>query len=150
RFFLQSDIDEFSRHELMIDDYIRTRDLAFFDLTYKRLMDRIQQSKAYYSDILSKPIDYSVKEEINTDYDKLPYAKTTDELREKWRKQIKLSTLSSLADKLDLQEGKKDPKPKSGDKKQAEADKKLEAQNKKDSVKIEKKPFAELEKETRE
>src|SRR5690606_34782799 len=61
RFFLQSDIDEFSRHELMIDDYIRTRDLAFFDLTYKRLMDRIQQSKAYYSDILSKPIDYSVK-----------------------------------------------------------------------------------------
>lgn len=150
RFFLQSDIDEFAAHELMIDDYVRTRDLNFFDLTYSRLMQRIGQSKAYYESILSTPIDYSIKEEINTDYDKLPYATTTDEVREKWRKQIKLSTLSSLADKLDLQEGKKDPKPKSGDKKQAEADKQIADKKKEDAVKIEHKSFEELEKETRE
>jgi len=33
RFFLQSDIDEFAKYETKIDDFIREKDLTFFDLT---------------------------------------------------------------------------------------------------------------------
>ena len=37
RFFIQSDISEFQNYELAIDDMIRSKDLSFFDLTYKWL-----------------------------------------------------------------------------------------------------------------
>jgi len=71
------------------------------------LVKRISESKEFYKEILDKPFDYSVQEDFNTDYEKLPFAKTTAELKDKWRKQIKLSTLSSLTDKLKLQEDRK-------------------------------------------
>jgi len=107
RFFLQSDIDEFSKYETELDDEIKNKDLTFFDLTYTRLMQRIEESKSYYKIILDKPFDYTVDEEFNTDYEKLPYATSITELKEKWRKQIKLSTLASITDRLQLEEDKK-------------------------------------------
>jgi carboxyl-terminal processing protease len=54
---------------------------------------------------MNVPFDYSIDESFNTDYDKAPYAKNTAELTERWRKQIKLSALSSL-ERLRVQENK--------------------------------------------
>ncbi len=107
RFFLQSDIDEFSKYETDLDDEIKNKDLTFFDLTYTRLMKRIEESKSYYKTILDKPIDYKIDEEFNADYEKLPFANSVAELQEKWRKQIKLSALASLTERLKLEEDKK-------------------------------------------
>jgi carboxyl-terminal processing protease len=106
RFFLQSDIDEFSKYETLLDDELLNKDLTFFDLTYNRLMKRMDEGKKLYKDILSTPFDYSINETFNTDYEKAPYAKNAQELKERWRKQIKLSTLSSLTDRLKIQENK--------------------------------------------
>ena len=104
RFFLQSDVDEFSQFETKLDDQILAKDLTFFDLTYNRLLQRTEDSKSYYKDFLSAPIDYSSDEIFNADYEKLPYAATVSELKDRWRMQIKLSTLASLADKQKIQE----------------------------------------------
>jgi carboxyl-terminal processing protease len=106
RFFLQSDIDEFSKYETELDDQLLNKDLAFFNLTYDRLTKRMEEGKKLYKDILSTPFDYSIDETFNTDYEKAPYCKTAAELKERWRKQIKLSTLSSLTDRLKIQENK--------------------------------------------
>ncbi|HQZ23715.1 MAG TPA: carboxy terminal-processing peptidase [Flavobacterium sp.] len=106
RFFLQSDIDEFSKYETLLDDQLLNKELTFFNLTYNRLMKRMLEGKGFYKDILSTPFDYSVDETFNTDYEKAPYAKNVSELKERWRKQIKLSTLSSLTDRLKIQENK--------------------------------------------
>ncbi|GEP51625.1 tail-specific protease [Flavobacterium noncentrifugens] len=152
RFFLQSDIDEFAKYETQIDDQIKNKDLAFFNLTYDRLIKRIAESKSFYKDILAKPFDYSVQEDFNTDYEKLPFAKTTAELKEKWRKQIKLSTLSSLTDKLKLEEDKKNGVVSDKAKKSADE---LKKSPKLDPTKEElkdnspPKTYAQLEKETR-
>lgn len=112
RFFLQSDINEFSKFETELDDQLISKDLTFFNLTYDRLMLRMEESKKIYKDVLTKPFDYSVDEDFNVNYDKVPYSKNTIELKDKWRKQIKLSTLSSLTDKQKIEEDKKlkDPK----------------------------------------
>ncbi len=83
RFFLQSDIDEFAKYETQLDDQIKNKDLTFFNLTYDRLMKRITESKSFYKEILDKPFDYTVQEDFNTDYEKLPFTKTTAELKEK-------------------------------------------------------------------
>lgn len=138
RFFLQSDIDEFAKYELQIDDQIKNKDLTFFNLTYDRLMKRIAESKDFYKEILDKPFDYNAQENFNTDYEKLPFAKTTAELKDKWRKQIKLSTLSSLTDKLKMQEDLKNGVVNDKTKKATAKDK------------AENKSFEQLEKETRE
>ncbi|MFA9189751.1 carboxy terminal-processing peptidase [Flavobacterium sp. FZUC8N2.13] len=109
RFFLQSDIDEFSKYELELDDELRNKDLTFFTLTYDRLMTRMKESQAFYKEILKTPFDYTVDESFNTDYEKSPYSKTDAELKERWRKQLKLTTLSSLTDRLKMQENKGKP-----------------------------------------
>lgn len=106
RFFLQSDMDEFSKYQDKIDDLIRDRDLTFFDLTNSRLLKRIDESRAIYDEILSKPFDFSKEETINVDYDHLPYAKNEKELKDRWRKQLKLSVLSTVTDKEKLEEEK--------------------------------------------
>jgi len=107
RFFLQSDIDEFSKFELQLDDQLLNKDLSFFNLTYERLMKRMNESTKIYKDVLSKPFDYTIDESFNIDYEKAPYPKNATELNDKWRKQIKLSALSSLIDKQKLEEDKK-------------------------------------------
>ena len=106
RFFLQSDIDEFSKFETELDDQLLNKDLTFFNLTYDRLVIRMVEGKKLYKDILSNPFDYTIDETFNTDYEKEPYSKNKQELKERWRKQIKLSTLSSLTDRLKIQENK--------------------------------------------
>ncbi len=106
RFFLQSDIDEFSKYELELDDELMNKDLTFFTLTYDRLMQRMKESQGLYKEILKTPFDYSIDESFNTDYEKAPYAKSSAELKERWRKQLKLTTLSSLTDRLKIQENK--------------------------------------------
>lgn len=156
RFFLQSDIDEFSKYELELDYQILNKDLTFFDLTYTRLMQRMEESKSIYKSILSKPFDYKVDESFNTNYEIMPYAKNASELNERWRKQIKLSTLSSLVDRLEIQEnnGKVDkdlkeaaaPINPEGTFQENAADKKKEVTA--DAGKV--KTFEELEKDTRE
>ena len=52
RFFLQSDMDEFSKYELEIDDQIKNKDLSFFNLTYTRLIKRMEEGKEYYKSAL--------------------------------------------------------------------------------------------------
>jgi carboxyl-terminal processing protease len=128
RFFLQSDIDEFSKFETQLDNQINNKDLSFFDLTYTRLKKRMEESKDYYQSVLDNPFDYKKDETISVDYEKLPYAKSTKELKERWRLQVKLSSLSSLVEKQKLQEDSK----------------------KADDKKVEIKSFEVLEKETRE
>jgi carboxyl-terminal processing protease len=153
RFFLQSDIDEFSKYETELDDQIKNKDLSLFNLTYSRLMQRISESKVFYKEILAQPFDYTIKEEFNTDYEKLPYVKTTAELKEKWRKQIKLSTLSSLTDKLKMQEDLKNGVVSDKNKKAADElnkDKTKIVPTEKPITPEKPKTFAELEKETRE
>ena len=107
RFFLQSDIDEFSKYETQIDDMIKNKDLTFFNLTNSRLLKRMKESRAIYEEILDEPFDFKINESINVDYEKLPFSKNKSELVDRWRKQLKLSALSSITDKEQLEEDKK-------------------------------------------
>ena len=142
RFFLASDVEEFKRYELLLDNQIRNKELTFFDLTYNRLIQRMEESKQYYREILAKPFDYTKDESIDTDYENLPYATNKKELKERWRKQIKFSTLASLVDKIRLQEGDEIIED--------DLDEDSIAENVKKGETIEIKSFEELEKETRE
>ncbi len=145
RFFLQSDIDEFSKYKLELDDQINNRDLTFFDLTYNRLVKRMEESKSYYKEVLAKPFDYTLNETINTDYETMPYNTSKSGIKKLWEKQLKLSTVSSLSTKLKIQE--------KGDDESTEAQKEpieIKSFDVLEKEPIEIKSFDVLEKETRE
>ncbi len=108
RFFLQSDMDEFSQYETSIDDMIKNKDLTFFDLTNTRLLNRVHESRDIYMKILSKPLDFSSNEMINVEYDKQDNAKSKSELSARWKKQLKLSILTSIIDKEKIEASKKE------------------------------------------
>lgn len=107
RYFLQSDINEFLKYETLIDDQINTEDLTFFFLVHNRFKLRIEESKSYYKKILSKKFDYNLNETFDVNYDNKPFAKNKNEIITGWHKQLKLSTLSRLHDKLSVEEAKK-------------------------------------------
>lgn len=107
RYFLQKDINEFEKYETLIDDQIREADLSFFNLVYNRLLERMNESKEIYKEVLNAPFDFSKDETINVDFENQPYAKNKKELKEHWRKLMKFSTITSYASKIDAQEEEK-------------------------------------------
>ncbi|MEZ4817497.1 MAG: carboxy terminal-processing peptidase [Flavobacteriaceae bacterium] len=98
RYFLASDMEGFKIYETEIDDQIRNKDLTFFNAVYEKYMQRAEESKAYYKEVLNTPFDYTMDEKIKVDYDQLPYADSKKELKERWRQQLKFSTISNYYD----------------------------------------------------
>ena len=98
RYFLKEDIEEFEQYEDQIDDQINAHKIDFFNLTYNKLQQRLEETKDYYPEILAKPFNFDEEEEIDTDYDKIDYASSKAELKERWRKQLKFTTLSTYYD----------------------------------------------------
>ena len=106
RYFLASDIEEFSKYKTEIDDQIKNKDLTFFDLVYGRFIERMEDVKKIYPEVLDKPFDFTENETINVDYDNLAYATSRKELKERWKQQLKFTTLSSYYDLVEEQNKK--------------------------------------------
>lgn len=103
RYFYESDINEFKKYETLIDDQIRSKDIAFFNLTYERLQQRMAEARILYTSILDKSFNFELQESIDTDYEKLSYVTTKEEMINRWRLQLKFNGLSSYYDKVEEQ-----------------------------------------------
>jgi carboxyl-terminal processing protease len=101
RYFYQSDIKEFETYKVELDDQLKVYDLSFFDMTHKRLIERIAESKEVFDKILDKPFDYTKDEAFNSDYDKLDYPKNKRDMKERWRKQLKFSTIANYDEAIE-------------------------------------------------
>ncbi len=101
-FFTQADIDKFSPVKDKLDDAIFERDLsapfAMFNLYQQRVSERLDYSR----ELLAKPFDFSKDESYEYDRAKAPWAKSTAELDDLWRKRVKNDWLRlKLAGKQD-------------------------------------------------
>ncbi|NQX86686.1 MAG: carboxy terminal-processing peptidase [Flavobacteriaceae bacterium] len=108
RYFLASDIKEFEAYKDRIDDQLKAYDLTFFNLTHKRLLQRMEASKAIYKSVLTKPFDYTVDEVFDANYEDLSYVKNQKALKERWRRQLKFSCIANYHDLKNQQEKGKD------------------------------------------
>ena len=102
RYFLESDIKEFEKYKYQIDDQIKNTDISFFSVVHERLIQRMDEAKEIYAEILSEPFDYTIKENINVDYSEEPYASNRRQLKERWRKQLKYNTLGVYDNKVTI------------------------------------------------
>ncbi|WP_193510789.1 carboxy terminal-processing peptidase [Christiangramia fulva] len=111
RFFYAKDIAEFDKYKDQLDDEIKNKEINFFDLAYNLLNQRMEENKSLYKEILSRPFDFSEEEEINTDYDKQEYVSSKEEMRERWKKQLKFNTLINFYDLKQDEKAKKEKDP---------------------------------------
>ncbi|WP_109682117.1 carboxy terminal-processing peptidase [Xanthomarina spongicola] len=111
RYFYKSDIEEFENFKFLIDDQLKEYDISFFNLTHERLVQRIEESKAIYKEVLDKPFDYSVDEEFNSDYENMDYVKNKKQMKDRWRQQLKFSNLVNYDDLMIEQEKSEEKKP---------------------------------------
>lgn len=98
RYFYKSDYDEFQKYKTQIDDQLKDLDVTFFNTVHTKMMKRIEEAKVIYKEVLSQPFDYSIDETFDTDYDKIDFVTNKKEMKERWRKQLKFSTLSNYDD----------------------------------------------------
>lgn len=100
RFFLKSDIREFEKYKYLLDDQIKEYDLSFFNLVYQRSKIRIEEAKSYYKELFNNKFNFNLNENIDLDFEKKEYARSKSEIKNRWRKQLKFSTLDIATLKL--------------------------------------------------
>ena len=108
RFLLESDIEILSKYRLLIDDQINSSDITFFNAAYEALINRISEVEEFYDEILDEPFNFDIDEEINLDYENLNYATNLNDLKNLWRKRLKLSALDAYAAKKEINDDKSD------------------------------------------
>lgn len=112
RYFYESDYKDFEKYKFTIDDQLKATDITFFNIVHERMLKRIAEVKEIYKEVLSEPFDYSTEETFDTDYENIGFVKNRKEMKERWKQQLKFSTLSNYDDLYtqEKQAKEKDPK----------------------------------------
>lgn len=97
-YFLQTDMEEFSRKKTELDDDIQAGDLSFADLVLARYRQRISERFAMVHSALELTHDFAAEETLNTDYKHLDHPKDDAEAFERLRKLIKSELLGTRLD----------------------------------------------------
>ena len=106
--FLKSDIADLEKkYGTKIDEEIKGAPVEFFLAAGKVFNARMEEASAICIELLSKPFDFTIDEEVMLDGDKLDYAPSVNEIKERWRKKIKYLTLERYSDLLDIREKNK-------------------------------------------
>jgi carboxyl-terminal processing protease len=106
--FLKADMNDLQKKfEARIDDEIKGAPVEFFLAAGKTFNSRMEQSAAMVNELLAKPFDFNVDEDIILNADKLDYSTNESALKERWRKKVKYLVLERYADLLDTREKNK-------------------------------------------
>ncbi len=108
RFLYAQDIKEFDAYKDKIDDQIKDKNIEFFDLTYDRLNKRMAEAKSVYKEILAQPFDFTEDEKIMTNYENLEYVSSKEEMKKRWKEQLKFNTLVNYYDMKQEEKRKKE------------------------------------------
>jgi len=107
RYFTQKDLKDFEKYKYDIDNQLLREDLSFYRIVYERFTKKIKNAKSYYGDLLTSPFNFKKKESIDVDYDNILFAKNETQLKDYWRKQLKLSVLIRVEEKIKKETAKK-------------------------------------------
>ena len=106
--FLAADVDGLQKkYDSKIDDEIKGSNVEFFLAAGKTFNQRMEEVAIVYKDLLAKPFDFTVDEEVMFDGDKLNPPATEAERKERWRKKLKYMTLERYVELLDVREKNK-------------------------------------------
>jgi carboxyl-terminal processing protease len=105
--FLQDDINSLNKYATKIDDEIKGAPVEFFLEAGKIFNKRSNEIVAIYTDILSKPFDFSINETVVNDPKRTKFPTSEEARRDDWRKHLKYLVLQRYVDLLDAKESNK-------------------------------------------
>ena len=103
-FFLQSDIDEFSRERFSIDDYVKKGELGWARKVFDRFLQRVKERIAVAQQYVDAEHNFTLDETMVRDPDKMVYATSVAEANERWRKRVKYDMLLQITDDVTQEE----------------------------------------------
>ena len=107
---LQSDIDGFKKYESVVDDEIHGAPIESFFAVNTVYLKRLSEVTGVYKEILSKPFDFSVNEDIEMDPKKRSFPSSEKERYDMLRKSVKYAALDRYVTMQDDREKNKDKK----------------------------------------
>ena len=103
-YFVQADIEEFSRHSARVDDYLRSSSLSPLFSVFIRFRERLRERVEFAVRTLDSAFDFTRKESIEFDREDAPWSHSSSELDEIWRKRVKNDVLSLRLAGKDVEE----------------------------------------------
>ncbi|HEY4244798.1 MAG TPA: carboxy terminal-processing peptidase [Kofleriaceae bacterium] len=95
-FLLASDRDALGKYADKIDDEMRSGSLDLAHDGEKRFAMRVAQVKGWVAQIMAQPMTFTTEEYFETDPKKVAPAATEDELKDRWRRRLKLELLERV------------------------------------------------------
>ena len=105
-YFYQSDVDYFNRYDKKIDDMAKLGRLDLAYVIFDRFTRRVDERVELALELLEEDFDFSKEESIVVDPEATQYAKTPEDARERWRRQIKYAILDLKDDEKTGEEAK--------------------------------------------
>ncbi len=106
-YFLQSDVDEFAPSRLTLDDELRAGDVQFGYEVFNRYKQRMATQLKKAHELIDAPHDFTVDESMFIKGEDQPWARTQEEVDDRWRKRIKYEVLQFRLDNETDEEAKK-------------------------------------------
>jgi carboxyl-terminal processing protease len=126
-YFYQKDVDAIRVDQNGLVSQIRRGDVSLGYKIFKTYLDRLDEKMKLAEEFINAPQDFTIDEEMTIDPDAAQYAKTPEESRELWRKNIKYELLVLKAaeelknlEKAKAEKGEGEPKDEEAKKKEAE------------------------------
>lgn len=104
--FLKQDADYLKKYELTLDDEVHGAPLNFYPDASSIYLKRVSEVMQLYKEILSKPFDFTIKEDIQLNEDKANFPADEAARKERWRKRVKYLTLDQYTDLLQQRNNK--------------------------------------------
>jgi carboxyl-terminal processing protease len=95
-YFLASDVAEFERFRYQLDDSVMSGKLDPVFAIFNRFQQRNRERIGYALELLKTEPDFAIDESFEFDRAKAPWAKSTAELNDIWRKRVKNDALSLM------------------------------------------------------
>jgi carboxyl-terminal processing protease len=95
-YFLASDVAEFEKYRYELDDAVTSGKLDPAFAIFNRFQQRNRERMAHAIKLLDTEPDFNVDESFEFDREHAPWAKSTSELDELWRKRVKNDALSLM------------------------------------------------------
>lgn len=107
KFFLKSDVTKLAPLSTHIDDELKGAPIDCFRSINTLIKQRVAEAATIYPEILSKPFDFTVNEDVTLDPDKMDFPADENARKEAWRKVLKYRTLEKLTDLQELRDKEK-------------------------------------------
>jgi len=106
-YFLEADVKDLQgKYETTLDNLVTSSPCEPFQVAIKEIADkyseRFKERQAIINKLIDDKHDFTVDEYLDIDRKKMPWAKTTEEVNERWRQRVKFQVLQLMGGVKDI------------------------------------------------